>query len=58
MFQEALNTCFHKKVHSGGHYASHFIKKQVTSVKVALSPKVSFGIMLFSNKNRILTRAF
>ena len=57
MFQGALNTCFYKKVHSGGHYTSHFIDKQVTSVKVALSPKVSFGIMLLSNKNRILTRA-
>ena len=43
MFQGALNTCCHKKVHSGGHYTSHFIDKQVISVKVARSPKVSFG---------------
>ena len=58
IFQGALSICFHKEVHSDGHYISRFIDKQVTSVKVALSPKVSFGIMLLSNKNRILTRAF
>ena len=58
IFQGALSICFHKEVHSHGHYISHFIDKQVTSVKVTRSPKVSFGIMLLSNKNRILTRAF
>ena len=61
IFQGALSICFHKEVHSHGHYISRFIDKQVTSVKVAHSPKVhvlSFGIMLLSNKNRILTRAF
>ena len=28
------------------------------SVKVALSPKVSYGIRLFSSMNRVLVRAF
>ena len=37
---------------------SLLIDKQVTSVKVALSPKVSFGIRLLSNMNRILMRVF
>ena len=44
IFQGALRICFHKEVHSDGHYISCFIDKQVTSVKVALSLKVSFGI--------------
>ena len=56
MLQGALNTCFHKNVHSGSHYISHFIDKQVTSVKVALSPKVNFGIRLLPNMNKILTK--
>ena len=51
MFHGALNICFHKKVHSGGHYISGFIDKEVTSVKVALSPKVSFCTRLLSNRN-------
>ena len=54
----ALSICFHKEVHSGGHYISRFIDKQVTSVKVALSPIVSLGIRLLSNMNKILTKAF
>ena len=53
-----MSICFHKEIHSGGHYISHFIDKQVTSVKVDLSPKVSFGIKLLSNMNRILMRVF
>ena len=53
-----MSICFHKEIHSGGHNIFHFIDKQVTTVKVDLSPKVSFGIRLLSNKNRILTRAF
>ena len=43
---------------SRGHYISPFIDKQVTSVKVALSPKVSYDIRLLSNMNRILVRVF
>ena len=30
--------------------------KRVTSVKIALSPKVSLGVKLFTNMKRILTR--
>ena len=54
----ALSICFNKEVHSDGHYISHFIDKQVISVNIPFSPKVSFGIRLLSNMNRILTRAF
>ena len=53
-----MNICFYKKVHSGSHYISSFIDKRVTSVKVALSPKVSFGIRLLAKMNRVLVRAF
>ena len=53
-----MSICFHKEIHSGGHYVSHFIDKQVTSVKIDLSPKVSFGIRLLSNMNGILMRVF
>ena len=53
-----MSICFHKEIHSGGHSISHFIDKQVTSVKVDLSPKVSFDNRLLSNTNKILTRAF
>ena len=35
------------EVHSGGHYISHVIEKQVISVKLDLSPKVTFGIRQF-----------
>ena len=55
IFQGALSICFHKEVHSGSHYISHFIDKQVTAVKVALSLKVSFGIRVLSNMNQMLT---
>ena len=41
---------------SRGHYISRFIDKQVTSVNVALSPKVSFSIRLLSHMNKILVR--
>ena len=58
IFQGALSICFDKEVHSGGHYISHFFDKQVISVKIPFSPKVSFGIRLLSNMNRILMRAF
>ena len=58
IFQGALSICFHKEVHSDGHYISHFIDKQVISVKVNLSPKVSTGIKLLSNMNKILIKAF
>ena len=58
IFNGALNICFHKKVHSGGHLISHFTDKQVASVKIALSPEVSFDIRLLSNMNKILMRVF
>ena len=58
IFQGAQSICFYKEPHSGGHYISHFIDKQVISVKVALSPKVSYGIRLLLNINRVLVRAF
>ena len=60
IFQGAQSICFYKEPHSGCHYICifHFIDKQVMSVKVALSPKVSYGIRLLSNMNRVLVRAF
>ena len=36
----------------------HSIDKQMISVKVNLSPKLSFGIRFLSNMNRVLVRAF
>ena len=53
-----MSICFHRETHSDGHYISHFINEQVTSVKVDLSPKVSFCIRFLSNMNRILMRVF
>ena len=53
-----MSICFHKDAHSGGHCSSHLFHKKVTSVKITLSPKVSFGISFSSNLNRILMRVF
>ena len=47
IFQGGMSICFHKEIHSGGHYISHFIDKQVTIVKLDLSPKVSFWHQTF-----------
>ena len=38
-FQGTLSICFHKEVHSGGHYISHSSDQQVTSIKIAVASK-------------------
>ena len=35
----ALSICFHKEVHSGGHYIARFSDQQVTSIKIAVVSK-------------------
>ena len=58
IFNGALNICFHKEVHSGGHCISQFPDQQVTSIKIAVASKEGGSKKHLSNVIELLTKAF